>query len=95
MCFINNIVYFNLQVNNAVKCVLKIPKKEMVLLTKEAAIKLTMDQEIIKEYTSSWNIISIEHQTFKDDDTYVSIKTDRKSVSKPKSTDSTIVENNF
>lgn len=95
MCFINNIVYFNLQVNNAVKCVLKIPKKEMTLLTKEAAIELAMDQEIIKEYTSSWKIISIAHQTFKDDDTYVFIKTDRKSVSKPKSTNSTIIENNF
>lgn len=67
----------------------------MVLLTEKAAIELTMNQEIIKEYTSSWNIINIKHQSYKDDDMYVFIKTDRKSVSKPKSIDSIIVENNI
>jgi len=71
------------------------PKREMVLLNKEAAIKLTMDQEIIKEYTSSWNIINIEFQTYEDDDTYVFIKTDRKSISKKSFTDTTTVKNNI
>jgi len=70
------------------------PKKEMVLLTEEAAIKLTMDQDIIKEYTSSWNIIDIKFQQYKDDDTYVFIKTDRISVKMAKPTDFTIVKNN-
>uniref|UniRef100_A0A2S2PG17 leucine--tRNA ligase n=1 Tax=Schizaphis graminum TaxID=13262 RepID=A0A2S2PG17_SCHGA len=71
-------------VNNAVKCVLPMPKREMALLTKEAAIKLTMAQEIIKEYTSSWNIIDIGFQSYEDNDTYVFIKTDRKSAAKDK-----------
>lgn len=72
------------------------PKKEMVLLTKETAIKLTMNQDIIKEYTSSWNIINIEFQSYEDDDAYIYIKTDRTSVLKIKSTDSTtVVENNI
>jgi len=71
------------------------PKKEMALLTEEAAIKLTMDQDIIKEYTSSWNIIDIKFQQYEDDDTYVYIKTDRVSVKMSKSTDSTIVKNNI
>lgn len=94
VCFINTIIIF--QVNNAVKCVLKMPKKEMALLTKETAIALTMNQNIIKEYTSSWNIINIEFQSYEDDDTYVFIKTDRTSVLKIKSTDSTtIAENNI
>lgn len=93
LCFTK--IYFVFQVNNAVKCVLKMPKKELILLTKEAAIKLTMDQDIIKEYTSSWNILSIEHQTYEDDDTYVFINTDRKSVKKIKSTNSTLAENNI
>lgn len=75
---------FFFQVNNAVKCVLPIPKREMALLTKEAAIKLTMTQDIIKEYTSSWNIIDIGFQSYEDNDTYVFIKTDRKSVAKTK-----------
>lgn len=80
------------QVNNAVKCVLPMPKKEMLLLTKETAIKMAMNQDIIKEYTSSWNIISTDFQIYEDDDSYVFIKTDRKSTSKTKSKD-TIVEN--
>lgn len=63
----------------------------MVSLNKEAAIKLTMDQDIIKEYTSSWNIINIEYQTCDDDDSYIFINTDRTSVSKIKSIDSTVV----
>lgn len=67
------------------------PKIELVSLNKEAAIKLTMDQDIIKEYTSSWNIINIEYQTCEDDDSYVFINTDRKSVSKTKSTGSIVV----
>ncbi|XP_060853600.1 leucine--tRNA ligase, mitochondrial [Rhopalosiphum padi] len=71
-------------VNNAVKCVLPMPKREMALLTKEAAIKLAMTQEIIKEYTSSWNIIDIGFQSYEDNDTYVFIKTDRKSAAKDK-----------
>lgn len=78
---------FILQVNKAIKCVLEMPKKEIALLTKEAAIKLTMDQDIIKEYTSSWNIIDINFQKYEDDDAYVFIKTDRTSVKKVKSTD--------
>lgn len=78
---------FILQVNKAIKCVLEMPKKEIALLTKEAAIKLTMDQDIIKEYTSSWNIIDINFQKYEDDDVYVFIKTDRTSVKKVKSTD--------
>lgn len=94
VCFINTIFIF--QVNNAVKCVLKMPKKEMALLTKETAFTLTMNQNIIKEYTSSWNIISIEFQSYEDDDAYVFIKTDRTSVLKIKSTDcTTVVENNI
>jgi hypothetical protein len=60
------------------------PKREMALLTKEAAIKLAMTQEIIKEYTSSWNIIDIGFQSYEDNDTYVFIKTDRKSAAKDK-----------
>lgn len=83
------------QVNNAVKCVLQMPKREMALLTKEAAIKLTMDQDIIKEYTSSWNIIDIGFQSYEDNDTYVFIKTDRTTVPKIKSTDSKIVKGNI
>lgn len=71
------------------------PKKELVLLTKEAAIRLIMDQDIIKEYTSSWNILSIEYHTYEDDDTYVYINTDRKSVKKVKSTNPTLIENNI
>lgn len=77
-------IIFFFQVNNAVKCVLPMPKREMALLTKEAAIKLTMTQDIIKEYTSSWNIIDIGFQSYEDNDTYVFIKTDRKSVAKTK-----------
>jgi len=64
------------------------PKREMALLTKEAAIKLTMNQDIIKEYTSSWNIIGIDFQSYEDNDTYVFIKTDRASVAKTKPTNS-------
>jgi len=86
---------FIFQVNKAVKCVLQLPKKEMELLTKEAAIKLTMNQDIIIKYTSSWNIIDITFQRHKDDDMYIYIKTDRVSVKKAKSTDSEIVENNI
>jgi len=71
------------------------PKREMALLTKEAAIKLTMNQDIIKEYTSSWNIIDIGFQSYEDNDTYVFIKTDRTSVPKTKSTSSKIVKNNI
>lgn len=74
------------------------PKKEMSLLTKEAAIELAMTQDIIKEYTSSWNIINIGFQQYEDDDTYIFIKTDRKSISKTEltdSSDSTVVENNI
>lgn len=71
------------------------PKREMALLTKEAAIKLTMNQDIIKEYTSSWNIINIGFQSYEDNDTYVFIKTDRKSVAKSKSASSKIVKNNI
>jgi len=67
------------------------PKQEMALLTKESAIKLTMNQDIIKEYTSSWNIIDIGYQSYEDNDTYVFIKTDRKSVAK--SISSKIVKN--
>lgn len=65
-------------------------KKEMISLNKEAAIKLTMDQDIIKEYTSSWNIVNIEFQAYEDDDLYVFIKTDRTSSSKTKSSDFTV-----
>lgn len=68
-------------------------KKEMSLLTKETAIELAMQQEIIKEYTTSWNIINTDFQMYEDDDSYVFIKTDRKSISKTKSKDTTIVEN--
>lgn len=82
----NNIFIF--QVNNAIKCVLKMSKQEMELLTREAAIKLTMEQDIIKEYTSSWNIVDIKFKKYEDDDTYVFIKTDRVGVSKTKPTDS-------
>lgn len=62
----------------------------MSLLTKEAAIKMTMDQDIIKKYTSSWNIIDIKLQAYEDDDIYVFIKTDRVTVSKTKTSDSVI-----
>lgn len=65
----------------------------MSLLTKETAIELTMRQDIIKEYTSSWNIINTDFKMYEDDDSYVIIKTDRKSISKTKSKDTTIVEN--
>lgn len=82
LCILYIIIFF--QVNNAVKCVLPMPKREMALLTKEAAINLTMTQDIIKEYTSSWNIIDIGFQSYEDNDTYVFIKTDRKSVAKTK-----------
>lgn len=65
----------------------------MSLLTKEAAIKIAMNQDIIKEYTSSWNIINTDFQMYEDDDSYIFIKTDRKSISKTKSKDTTVVEN--
>lgn len=67
----------------------------MALLTKEGAISLAMDQDIVKEYTSSWNIIGIDFQSYEDDDKYVFIKTDRKSVPKSKSTEPTAVEKNI
>lgn len=67
------------------------PKKEIVSLTREAAIKLTMDQDVIKEYTSSWNIVNVHFQAYEDDDLYVFIKTDRTSSSAKKTSDSTIV----
>ncbi|XP_050440263.1 leucine--tRNA ligase, mitochondrial [Adelges cooleyi] len=72
-------------VNNAVKCVLKIPKKEAVLLTKEDALKRALQQDIIQEYTSSWNIINTTLQLYEDDDVYFYIKTDRKFTPKKKS----------
>lgn len=74
------------------KCALQLPKKEMELLTKEKAFSLAMDQDIIKEYTSSWNIIDIKFQMYEDDDSFIFIKTDRKSVKKIKPTDTPIVD---
>lgn len=71
------------------------PKKEMALLSKEAAISLALSQDIVKEFTSSWNIIGTDFQSYEDDDKYVFIKTDRKSVPKSKSTESTVVEKNI
>jgi hypothetical protein len=81
------------QVNNAVKCVLEMPKREITLLNKEEAVKLAMKQDIIKQYTSSWTIINTEFQNYEDDDAYIYIKTDRISVSNTKCTDSITVEN--
>ncbi|XP_025411846.1 probable leucine--tRNA ligase, mitochondrial isoform X2 [Sipha flava] len=80
-------------VNNAVKCVLEMPKREITLLNKEEAVKLAMKQDIIKQYTSSWTIINTEFQNYEDDDAYIYIKTDRISVSNTKCTDSITVEN--
>lgn len=74
------------------KCVLQLPKKEMALLTKEGAISLTMDQDIIKEYTSTWKVIDIKFQMYEDDDSYIYIKTDRESVSKKKPTDTPVID---
>lgn len=81
------------QVNNAVKCVLDMPKREISLLNKEEAVKLAMNQDIIQQYTSPWKIINTEFQNYEDDDAYIYIKTDRISVSKTKCTDSINVEN--
>lgn len=81
------------QVNNAVKCVLEMPKREITLLNKDDAVKLAMNQDIIQQYTSSWKIINTEFQNYEDDDAYIYIKTDRISVSKDKCTDSITVKN--
>lgn len=64
------------------------PKKELESLSKESAINLAMEQDIIKEYTSRWKITKIEHQTNVDNDTYIYIKTDRTYAPKTNSTDS-------
>ncbi|XP_050535082.1 leucine--tRNA ligase, mitochondrial [Daktulosphaira vitifoliae] len=69
-------------VNNAIKCVLKMSKKDLKLLTKQKALEIALKQDIIQEYTSSWNILDTTFQMFEDDDGYLHIKTDRKSESK-------------